>query len=511
MLCAGVATLGLAVYAWRQGHRPSVRAFGLLTAAIALWVLCISFWTLSPPELAIFWFWLQFLGVASVPVLLLIYVLEFTGRGAVLTARWLALLWAVPVITQLLAWTNGRHHLMFVSVDFARAGDYTVLQGWEPGPWFLLYSSYSFSLVAVSMALMARAALKTRGLFRRQIVTLLLAIAPAAVLAVLNTFELLAPDQVVTPLGFLLSGAAIVWSILRHQMISVAPVARELLIEQMDDGMIVLDEEGRIVDLNPAMAGLLARARDQLLSRPLEQALADLPALLSAIRAAQSGPAEVELPGADGPLHYDMRLSDLLINRQQIGRLVVLRDITRLKKAQAELFRLATTDSLTGLSTRRQFFELARPQLELAARQRLPLALILFDIDGFKQVNDAYGHLVGDIVLAKVGARTAAALRASDLICRYGGEEFVALLANADMTQALIVAERLRAAIADQPIVTGEGELGITISIGLAICPPGGPYELTALLQQADQAMYRAKDGGRNRVAITRARPDVAR
>lgn len=166
-----------------------------------------------------------------------------------------------------------------------------------------------------------------------------------------------------------------------------------------------------------------------------------------------------------------------------------------------EVRRLAVTDDLTGLYNRRYFFEQAEREFRRAQRSRQPLSALILDVDYFKQVNDQYGHLVGDAVLRTVAQRLKKGLRETDLLGRYGGEEFSILLPEADIKSAVEVAERLQASVAGKPIETEAGSLSVQISIGVATLDER-TRSLQALIKYADQAMYRAKGGGRNRISI---------
>ncbi|HUZ95240.1 MAG TPA: diguanylate cyclase [Edaphobacter sp.] len=172
-----------------------------------------------------------------------------------------------------------------------------------------------------------------------------------------------------------------------------------------------------------------------------------------------------------------------------------------LEQAHATIQKQALTDALTGLPNHRAVMDQLSRELERARRYDRPFSLLFFDADRFKQVNDRYGHAAGDAVLHAIGERAGHALRGGDTLGRFGGEEFVLLLPEADASDAAAVAERLRAAIAAAPVVTAEGEEGIamTVSIGLSTYPTDGPGE-TDVLSQADAAMYVAKRLGRNQV-----------
>ena len=167
----------------------------------------------------------------------------------------------------------------------------------------------------------------------------------------------------------------------------------------------------------------------------------------------------------------------------------------------SETRRLAQIDSLTGLFNRRHFYELARREFERSRRYQQPLSAIMIDVDSFKHVNDRYGHSVGDMVLHSVAQSCMSYLRTTDLVARYGGEEFVALIPNTDLDGCRITAERMRICVEGRSHLVGEDHLKITISLGIAEMEPGC-LNIDTLLDQADKALYLAKQGGKNRVAV---------
>jgi diguanylate cyclase (GGDEF)-like protein len=171
-----------------------------------------------------------------------------------------------------------------------------------------------------------------------------------------------------------------------------------------------------------------------------------------------------------------------------------------MSKERAELAqrKAALTDSLTGIANRRAFFDLGGPLLEWVIADRRPAALLLFDLDRFKEVNDTAGHQAGDHVLKAFCDLVAASMRPGDLFGRLGGEEFACLVANASMAQALHTAERLRRAF--EAMHFPGLEVKATVSVGVAMASEAG-RSLPALLAIADRALYRAKADGRNRVA----------
>ena len=171
-----------------------------------------------------------------------------------------------------------------------------------------------------------------------------------------------------------------------------------------------------------------------------------------------------------------------------------------LLQAQSLLQHQATHDSLTGLWNRGMVHQQLELELKRTARSGEPVAVIMADLDRFKQVNDEHGHAAGDAVLYEASARMRAVLRDHDGLSRYGGEEFLILLPRTTRETALTVAERVRTAVAATPVTTGGKALTITISMGLATTAQS-PAVVDALIADADAALYRAKAAGRNRVA----------
>ena len=225
--------------------------------------------------------------------------------------------------------------------------------------------------------------------------------------------------------------------------------------------------------------GVLAFGVGVFVTRPLER-------LTEAAARVASGDLSVELPASgSGDVGYLTRAFNTLVSR------------LREKESQGELEKLSLTDSLTGLYNRRHLMGTLASEVQRSRRLRRAFSVLLADVDRFKQYNDTHGHLAGDAALVKIAEVFRRTTRQVDCVARYGGEEFVVMLLEANLATATMVAERIRARVAEQDL--GEGSL--TLSIGVAEYPDGGetPEELIAT---ADGAMYRAKSSGRNQVVV---------
>lgn len=177
--------------------------------------------------------------------------------------------------------------------------------------------------------------------------------------------------------------------------------------------------------------------------------------------------------------------------------------VQRVAEAEARLREMATTDAMSGLWNRRHFLALAQAEVERARRQGSALAVVLADIDHFKQVNDRHGHDAGDRVIQHVSALLRDQVRSGDLVGRWGGEEFILLLPGCDGYGAAQLCDRLRLHVAHSPCGTDAGSIPVTVSMGVVPLQVDVPFEQS--VQRADAALYRAKGAGRNRVVAAQA------
>ena len=298
-----------------------------------------------------------------------------------------------------------------------------------------------------------------------------------------------------------------------------AEAARDMLSDAtavLSDGFALFDPESRIVSCNPAFAAPYGCPPEALLGMRIETCVERMSHHDPTVSAESREKAiEARLRAhyrADGT-PFEMRLGErwfvIRENRTAKGMTTLVRsDISHLKTIQDELERLATIDVLTELANRRHFTDRANRLLGRCRRDGAPAALLVFDIDRFKLINDRYGHAAGDHVLCRLATLCREVLRPDDLVARWGGEEFVALLPKLDLDAAAGVAERLRRAVAGTLIRLEGVDFGFTVSIGLVACSPDEALE--QLINRADGALYDAKLQGRDRVVVMEAAPIAA-
>jgi two-component system, cell cycle response regulator len=197
--------------------------------------------------------------------------------------------------------------------------------------------------------------------------------------------------------------------------------------------------------------------------------------------------------GADDYLGKPFDTQELKVRLRAGQRIIDLEEALRVQ---------ATHDALTGAWNHGAIIDMLQLELVRAEREGTSTGAVLVDLDHFKRVNDMYGHLTGDAVLQEAAQRMTRVLRRSDVLGRYGGEEFLVLLPRCAAADAQALAERLRRCIACDPVATSMGEVSLTISLGVTATGKGERIRVAAVLQRADEALYQAKREGRNRIVL---------
>ena len=340
----------------------------------------------------------------------------------------------------------------------------------------------------------------------------------------------------ITLLSTALLGALVYWTYIRRALVHLDPTAViperiRLAFDIMTEGVAVLDSRGRLLLANSAFRALPGDDAADLLGIRLS----DLPWLAASLppnaadhpwsramhQAAPVRDVAIEVaPPAGVRRKLAVNCAPISDTRGQVrGCIATFADLTALHMANerltetllelrvsrdeveqknVELEHMATHDPLTGCLTRRALFDRLGRAREDARRSGKPLSCLALDIDQFKAVNDRFGHVVGDRVVEEVGKTLAASLRSSDIVGRYGGDEFLVGMPGCDMEHALNLAEKVRRGI-KQHCSANFPDVRVTVSIGVAMMT-GGEKSVAELIEQADQALYAAKSSGRNRV-----------
>ncbi len=338
VLIAALLSGGLMLWGWRRRPAPGAGWFTAMMFSACWWAV---FYTLemgsTDLSATVLWSKMQYLGVVSLAVEWLALVLIYTGQSRWLTRRNVAVLSIIPLITLALVWTNEHHELIWRDVGIATEVPFNALS-FTPGAWYWVNIGYAYVIFVLSTILLLIALVRSAPLYRQQVV-ILLAFSFITWLGNLAYVARLTPWRMdVTAATFSVSGLLIAWGLFRYRILDITPVARSVIIESMRDSVIVLDPRYRVVDLNPAAQALLGHAPAQVVGRPLAQFTTGWPDLAGLCDGAADGfQTEITLEvGKDGPRIFDLRVSPLRSRGSQLtGRLVMLRDVTERRQAEA--------------------------------------------------------------------------------------------------------------------------------------------------------------------------------
>jgi diguanylate cyclase (GGDEF)-like protein/PAS domain S-box-containing protein len=280
------------------------------------------------------------------------------------------------------------------------------------------------------------------------------------------------------------------------------------IYEESKDAIISTDKSGKLLMINPAGMALLGLDGPELESNNFRDFYVD-PAMARRFSSTIRDQGYVRDLGVqlfrkggkiiDCFITATTKLSD---DGTLAGYEGIIRDVTPYKKMEEELRRLATIDFLTGVNNRRNFLDLAQREMNRSKRYRHPFSLAMLDIDHFKKVNDTFGHSVGDQVLIEFCDVCRKVLRENDIMGRLGGEEFAVALVESDTETVLAIAERIRKAVASHTVTVSNQEIRFTVSLGVTRMWPD--CDLKSMLERADDALYQAKENGRNQVMTSR-------
>ena len=284
----------------------------------------------------------------------------------------------------------------------------------------------------------------------------------------------------------------------RIKRLALVVSRRSSLIEHSLDILAVVDRQGKLQFINPAMMALLGHPDASILGKPFAQLIhaADRAAAIAAMDKTNLYPSKRkrkwQLIHLDGGVKiFEVNLQNLLADPDVAGTLVTLHDVTEQHKLEVELVHRAFHDTLTGLPNRALFFDRMRSALKRAKRSRAKTGLLFIDIVDFKGINDRFGHIEGDRVLAELAIRLNACVRSCDTIARIGGDEFTVLVEDFGTEKDLAnVADAIHESL-KAPISVCEQPVAILASIGIAICDCDSTAD--SLLSDADAAMYIAK------------------
>ena len=520
-LVAAISCAAVAVVAWRRRAHNQTLAMALSVAmgGACWWAVCFALPRVAPTEtVKAVTTWAAFPGPSLMAAAFMCLGLAIARPQWVPSHGLIAALLVEPIGITLASATNPWLLLVYRGVGVVHL---TGPGAWTYGPAFWADTWFDYLEMIIGLGAIGWAWRKAPPAFRGQrlavFVGALVPFAANVVFLIGGLSDILDP----TPLGLAVTGPIVGYAVFRQELITFSPVARALLVDQIGDAVVVISPGGRVLDLNPAAAGLVRGMNPDVPSKLIGLSAASL--LGDDLARGDSSQTEVivELPGARA--EFQVRSSPLIDRHHKaLGTVLVARDVTeanaltrRLAAAhtqlvaqvetidllRADLVEQASRDPLTGLHNRRHLVERFAAMLTAARVNQDSLAVALFDVDRFKAINDDHGHLAGDAVLVSLARQIQEHAPRGALVARWGGEEFFVAMPGADSVAGFAVADALRDRWAQEPTLVAGRLIRCTISGGVASYPASGTT-MDDLFHAADHAMYQAKNDGRNIVHL---------
>jgi PAS domain S-box-containing protein len=340
LLVAATASLLAGLGLWRTRRNPRSRTGAVLLLASAVWMTgnALELASIDLP-VKIFWDKVQFVGICVIPTAWLVYMLRFTSRDGWVTRRNLVLLGIVPMITLVLAATNEAHSLIWSGCALDTSG-HTAIKVDIYGPWLWLFIAYSYIEIASGLLLLVQALVHSGQLYRWQASGLSLAVLAVWIVSIVS--EVVGwrpiPDIDLTPVALAVTVPVLAWGFYRLRQRDIMPVAWEAIVESMQDRVVVVDGQNRILDMNPAAQQLVGRSLSEVIGEPVEQMWAEWPGVDTQISSGVATGREVTLGDGDEQRIYDVRSSPLTDWRgRSVSWVVVLRDITERVEAERQV------------------------------------------------------------------------------------------------------------------------------------------------------------------------------
>ena len=385
LLIASLIAIFVLLYTWQRRTMRGARPLLPLMIGLVIWLAGSTLEALSfDTDTRLFWSNFQFIGVVMVPTAWFMFSLMFTDRAAVLTRTNLTLLLIMPVLTLILLWTSPWQQFFQVSKVLNSSGPNPFWE-WVPGPGFWVHTAYSYLLLIAGFIILAHAYRQSSRLHRRQISVMLLGAAVPWIANILFVVVRLGPFDY-TPIAFLITGTAVAWGIFKVGLVEITPIIRKRVIDEMQNGMLVLDEKDRILEANPAILDMAQVTKD-VIGQPVNQITDRWPELRTRFQHFTSGQEEIGLTFDDGETrHYQISVSPLLDQNDRLtGRLIMIHEITRLKQIEASLMK--AKEAAEAASRAKSTF-LATMSHEL----RTPLAAIIGYSELIQERSEALGY-----------------------------------------------------------------------------------------------------------------------
>ncbi|MBL8061424.1 MAG: PAS domain S-box protein [Anaerolineales bacterium] len=329
LVAAAAISIFVAIYAWRHLSSAGAPALAVLAIAIGEWGVGYAL-EISSTGLNTMYVWAasQYLGIAFAPYAWFIFAMDFSGYSKTLTRRFLLLMAVVPFLTVLLAWTTKWHGLIWTGYQISPADGFSALST-EKGIWFWVHTAYSYLMLLTGTVLLLRILWRRQGLYRGQVAAMLIAVlAPWVGNVLYLSGNSPIPYLDITPFAFTITVAALAWAVFGFHLVDVTPIARDLVVDSLLEGVLVLDARGRVADVNSSAARIFGVEISQVIGNPAEEMLLPWPQLSERIRDLTDWVEQITIGSGQAQRRYEAAISRINDSQGRMaGRVMIVRDL----------------------------------------------------------------------------------------------------------------------------------------------------------------------------------------
>lgn len=496
----------LAAFSLRHRKIPGSYPFALICAVTVFYSFGYGMELISQTiEQVDFWSKFQYIGLPFIPALWVIISFSLTAVRLKHPKTIYFVLLLIPFLTLIFRLTSSP--LQYGTMRMVNNGYFLVLD-FDKGPWYYFHILFFFFCAFYSAWTYRQVYQEASGYQKRQSMIMAVASLLSIFAPIINMLRLSPLELDSGPFIVLINYILIMYAIFRYNLFQLTPLSWKKIFDWIQDGVLILDTQGVICEYNRAAGQIFPELAKEAIGADVISHFhlyADFTAGLTAWQDDPDGnPSfEFEIASAGQPHYYQVRAAGLYEKDFLIGCTILISDYTQQRIMLQQLKHLAHIDGLTNLMNRSYFIERMAYEISRSARSGGSIALIIFDIDNFKTINDTLGHQCGDYVLQELAAIIGQSQRTIDLIGRYGGDEFIIFLPDTVLANAIVIAERIRENIDMAKLSWGGQSIPFRASFGVTsydFTHNRSAMDYDVLVRKADEALYLAKRKGRNRV-----------
>lgn len=322
---------------FRSGH--AVRTFTIMMLGVTIWAFAYSFeLAMTDLDSIMFWLRLEYIGISLIPALWVIFILQFTGNEKYLNSKTIALIYLMPVITLLMVWTNNWHNLHYKSYEMVMI-DGLYLLSFEPGAWYIIHTIIFYCFMVLGFMLLISKYRREKSIFKKQILVVIFGASIPWLTNIIYLLDFKPFEHLdLTPFAFIFTGIIISFGLLRFKLFEVLPFAREKIIEEMAEGIVILDTIYHVIDSNPAFRKTFNTTEMDLIGKPVFTIFPNDDHLLKNLEKQKPVKFEYKQQLNEEQILFEVTIKPILIKQGEVnGYFVVFRDITEAKRAQEEL------------------------------------------------------------------------------------------------------------------------------------------------------------------------------